>query len=73
MQTTKVPAHQGATLRAARLRRGLTQDELAAASGISQTTISRCEQAADLATVEHGTIGRLCQALDVPTAEITGL
>ena len=73
MPTKTPPAHQGATLRAARLRRGLTQDELAAASGISQTTISRCEQAADLTTVEHGTIGRLCRALGVPTAEITGL
>ena len=48
-----------ATLRSARLERGLTQAALAARSGTSRVTIARLE-AGSAGDVRMGTVGTLC-------------
>ena len=44
MSTTAIPLHGGIALKEARLRAGLTQIELAAAAGISQSYLSQVER-----------------------------
>jgi transcriptional regulator with XRE-family HTH domain len=52
------------TLKEARLRRGLTQDELAALSGVSQAVISKLETS-EGPSPSWDTVGSLCLALKV--------
>jgi transcriptional regulator with XRE-family HTH domain len=51
-----------------RAAKGMTQDELAAASGLPQSHISRIERAA--LSPSHVTIERIARALDVAVAAI---
>jgi transcriptional regulator with XRE-family HTH domain len=55
-------------LRVARMRRVLTQEQLAAASGVPVVTISRLENSYQNRTPRQGTVQRLAAALDVSPA-----
>lgn len=61
--------HIGARLREVRKRRGLTQRELADASGVSISLIRKLEQA-ELADTRMETARRLAVALRVPTTQL---
>lgn len=52
------------TLREARKRRKLTQEQLAAISGVDQTTISNLERGA-VQSPTWDTVAKLCAALDI--------
>lgn len=69
MQLSERALKIGTKLRALRLERALTQDELAAEAGVHPVTIS------DLERDEHGvsarTLKRLAKALDVEVRELT--
>jgi transcriptional regulator with XRE-family HTH domain len=52
------------TLREARRRRGLTQEQLEAASGVSQTVISKLERGGST-NPAYGTVVNLADALGV--------
>jgi transcriptional regulator with XRE-family HTH domain len=54
----------GSTLRAVRVRRGLRQEDVAAAAGVSRSTVSRLERG-HLAWFVFGTTVRVAAALDV--------
>ena len=60
-----VQDHQtvGARIRACRLARGLTQDELAVACGVSRSAVAQWET--DRAGQIRGNISRIAQALDI--------
>jgi transcriptional regulator with XRE-family HTH domain len=58
----------GANLRAARARRGLTQEQLAHASGVTSGEISRMERGVREPRIT--TLVRLADALDVPPADL---
>ena len=58
----------GANVRAARLKRGLTQEELAERSGLAPVQVSRIERGKR--EVRLTTIIRLVRALDVTPAEL---
>ena len=58
----------GAELRAVRVRRGLSQDDLAAVSGLHRTYIGGIERGERNPSLTN--IGRLAEALDVPVAEL---
>jgi transcriptional regulator with XRE-family HTH domain len=58
----------GANLRARRKRAGRRQAELAAAAGISRTTLTNIETGRFSTTLE--TVARLADALGVPAAEL---
>ena len=55
-------------LRAARLRKGLTQEVLAERAGLHRTYVGSAERGERNVTVE--TIARLAQALDVSASEL---
>jgi transcriptional regulator with XRE-family HTH domain len=58
----------GANVRAARLARGWTQEELAEQTGLAAVQISRIERGAR--EIRLTTLLRLLAALDVPPAEL---
>ena len=60
----------GEQLRNARTRRLLTQDELAAKAGVSQSTIANIERSN--AEPQFRTIRKLARALDVEPTELLG-
>lgn len=69
--TTRIlPPVKRVTLREARHRAKLTQVELAAASGVLQTTISKleCDTAID---PNFSTVVRLAKALGIPAEQLT--
>jgi transcriptional regulator with XRE-family HTH domain len=61
----------GARLGRLRLRRGLTQEQLAAASGVSAATIRKLERD-DRTTARVGTLHRLASALGCRTQDLLG-
>jgi transcriptional regulator with XRE-family HTH domain len=63
------PTHIGERLRDVRKRRGLTQRELAAASGVSLSLIRKLEQG-EVTDTRLETAGRLAVALRVPTTRL---
>jgi transcriptional regulator with XRE-family HTH domain len=63
--------HLGENLARLRESRGLTQEALAAASGVSLDTISRLERGARR-SVRGGTLAALAKALRVPTGRLLG-
>ena len=67
-QRSSLHAAFGAELRAVRVRRGLSQDDLAAVSGLHRTYIGGIERGERNPSLTN--IGRLAEALDVPVAEL---
>jgi transcriptional regulator with XRE-family HTH domain len=65
-----VVVYIGEQLRNARTRRLLTQDELAAKAGVSQSTIANIER--NNAEPQFRTIRKLARALDVEATELLG-
>ena len=65
-----VVVYIGEQLRNARTRRLLTQDELAAKAGVSQSTIANIER--NNAEPQFRTIRKLARALDVEPTELLG-
>jgi transcriptional regulator with XRE-family HTH domain len=65
-----VMVYIGEQLRNARTRRLLTQDELAAKAGVSQSTIANIER--NNAEPQFRTIRKLARALDVEPTELLG-
>ncbi len=65
-----VRARVGARLREWRLRRGLTQEQLAERAGLSYKFIGEIERGTGNPTVD--TLGRLAAALDVDFPELLG-
>jgi HTH-type transcriptional regulator, competence development regulator len=63
-----VVVYIGEQLRNARTRRLLTQDELAAKAGVSQSTIANIER--NNAEPQFRTIRKLARALDVEPTEL---
>jgi transcriptional regulator with XRE-family HTH domain len=63
-----VLAQFGANVRAARLDRGWTQEDLAHASGLATVQISRIERGGR--EIRLTTLLRLLKALDVPAAQL---
>jgi HTH-type transcriptional regulator, competence development regulator len=63
-----VVVYIGEQLRHARTRRLLTQDELAAKAGVSQSTIANIER--NNAEPQFRTIRKLARALDVEPTEL---
>ena len=61
-------AQFGANVRAARLGRGWTQEDLAHATGLATVQISRIERGAR--EIRLTTLLRLLRALDVPPAQL---
>jgi transcriptional regulator with XRE-family HTH domain len=68
MTAVRATQRFAANLRAARRRRGLSQEALAGASDMHRTTISLHERALREPRLE--TIVRLARALEVPVAEL---
>jgi transcriptional regulator with XRE-family HTH domain len=60
----------GERLKNLRIRRALTQEELAAAAGIGKNTVNRLER--DLTEPRPPTLRKLAQALGVDPAELVG-
>jgi len=60
----------GERLKDLRIRRALTQEELAAAAGIGKNTVNRLER--DLTEPRPPTLRKLAQALGVDPAELVG-
>ena len=65
-----VVVYIGEQLRNARTRRLLTQDELAAKAGVSQSTIANIER--NNAEPQFRTIRKLAEALDVDPTKLLG-
>jgi transcriptional regulator with XRE-family HTH domain len=65
-----VVVYIGEQLRNARTRRLLTQEELAAKAGVSQSTIANIER--NNAEPQFRTIRKLAKALDVEPSELIG-
>jgi len=62
----------GKRLERARQARGMTQEQLAAASGVKQSHISRLEDD-DIKDIKGTTLRRLARALEVTTDELLGM
>ena len=60
----------GDRLKELRIRRALTQEELATAAGIGKNTVNRLER--DLTEPRPPTLRKLAQALGVDPAELVG-
>jgi transcriptional regulator with XRE-family HTH domain len=60
----------GERLKDLRIRRALTQEELAAAAGIGKNTVNRLER--DLTEPRPPTLRKLARALGVDPAELVG-
>jgi transcriptional regulator with XRE-family HTH domain len=60
----------GEHLKDARVRAGLTQQELADKSGLTQTTVARVER--DAVQPEVSTLRKLAEALDVSIGKLLG-
>ena len=60
----------GERLKELRIRRALTQEELAQAAGIGKNTVNRLER--DLTEPRPPTLRKLARALDVDPAELVG-
>jgi transcriptional regulator with XRE-family HTH domain len=61
-------AHIGKTLKDKRIRAGFTQQELADASGLTQTTIARIEN--NHTEPEVSTLRKLAAALDITISDL---
>ena len=61
-------AYIGKTLKDKRIRAGFTQQELADASGLTQTTIARIEN--DRTEPEVSTLRKLAKALDITISDL---
>ncbi len=70
MATLEAVAKIGERLKDLRIRRALTQEELAAAAGIGKNTVNRLER--DLTEPRPPTLRKLAQALGVDPAELVG-
>ncbi len=70
MATLEAVAKIGERLKNLRIRRALTQEELAAAAGIGKNTVNRLER--DLTEPRPPTLRKLAQALGVDPAELVG-
>jgi len=62
----------GKRLERARQARGMTQEQLAAASGVKHSHISRLEND-DIKDIKGTTLRRLARALEVTTDELLGM
>jgi transcriptional regulator with XRE-family HTH domain len=67
MATLEAVVKIGEKLKDLRIRRALTQEELAAAAGIGKNTVNRLER--DLTEPRPPTLRKLAQALEVDPAE----
>ena len=70
MATLEAVVKIGERLKDLRIRRALTQEELAAAAGIGKNTVNRLER--DLTEPRPPTLRKLAQALGVDPAELVG-
>ncbi len=68
MATLEAVVKIGERLKDLRIRRALTQEELAAAAGIGKNTVNRLER--DLTEPRPPTLRKLAQALEVDPAEL---
>ncbi len=68
MATLEAVVKIGEKLKDLRIRRALTQEELAAAAGIGKNTVNRLER--DLTEPRPPTLRKLAQALGVDPAEL---
>ena len=68
MATLEAMVKIGDKLKDLRIRRALTQEELAAAAGIGKNTVNRLER--DLTEPRPPTLRKLAQALEVDPAEL---
>jgi transcriptional regulator with XRE-family HTH domain len=68
MATLEAVVKIGEKLKDLRIRRALTQEELAAAAGIGKNTVNRLER--DLTEPRPPTLRKLAQALEVDPAEL---
>ena len=66
----QVVVHVGDRLKALRIRRALTQEELAQRAGLSKNAVNRLE--VDKAEPRMSTLRKLAKALDVDPAELIG-
>ena len=69
MAAVMTPRRIGAVIRRLRTRRGLTQDQLAARSGLTQSGLSKLE-AGERPNPGMTTLKKLAKALDVPVGEL---
>ncbi len=70
MATLEAVVKIGERLKDLRIRRALTQEELAAAAGIGKNTVNRLER--DLTEPRPPTLRKLARALGVDPAELVG-
>ncbi len=70
MATLEAVVKIGERLKDLRIRRALTQEELAAAAGIGKNTVNRLER--DLPQPRPPTLRKLARALGVDPAELVG-
>jgi transcriptional regulator with XRE-family HTH domain len=68
MATLEAVVKIGEKLKDSRIRRALTQEELAAAAGIGKNTVNRLER--DLTEPRPPTLRKLARALEVDPAEL---
>jgi transcriptional regulator with XRE-family HTH domain len=68
MATLETVVKIGERLRTIRIRRAMTQEELATAAGIGKNTVNRLER--DLTEPRPPTLRKLAQALEVDPAEL---
>ena len=68
MATLEAVVEIGERLKDLRIRRALTQEELAEAAGIGKNTVNRLER--DLTEPRPPTLRKLAQALEVDPAEL---
>jgi transcriptional regulator with XRE-family HTH domain len=68
MATLEAVVKIGEKLKDLRIRRALTQEELAATAGIGKNTVNRLER--DLTEPRPPTLRKLAQALEVDPAEL---
>lgn len=68
MTTLEAVVQIGERLRDLRIRRALTQEELATAAGIGKNTVNRLER--DFTEPRPSTLRKLARALDVDPAEL---
>jgi transcriptional regulator with XRE-family HTH domain len=68
MATLEAVVKIGEKLKDLRIRRALTQEELAAAAGVGKNTVNRLER--DLTEPRPPTLRKLAQALEVDPAEL---
>ena len=70
LATMQAVVYVGDRLKALRIRRALTQEELAQRAGLSKNAVNRLE--VDKAEPRMSTLRKLAKALDVDPAELVG-